>query len=444
MSAKVFVKTYGCQMNEYDSDKILDVLRCTWGYAQAQDVEDADLIVFNTCSVREKAREKLYSELGRVRLRKKPSALIAVGGCVASMEGTAVIERMPCVNVVFGPQTLHRVGAMVQEYLRTRNPQVDVGFPGIEKFTYFPMPQVHGASAFVSIMEGCGNRCSYCVVPLTRGEEQSRPMREVLREVTCLASQGVKELTLLGQNVNAWASPLPAESGLGLDTLLEEVANVAGIERLRFLTSHPRFFVPGLVDAFGTIPKLASQLHLPVQHGSDRILAAMGRGYTVAQYIDLVQRLRAVRPGMSIGSDFIVGFPGETEEDFAQLIKLVDLVEFDNSFSFLYSPRPNTPAALLEDDTPRMVKQRRLRQLQEAITQNIERISARLVGTVQTVLVEGPSARDSAELAGRTECNRVVNFPGVPSLVGQMVPVRITETRTYSLRGECLQTFHRC
>ncbi len=432
MSKKVFIKTYGCQMNEYDSDKIRDVLCADNAYQLTDDVEEADLIVFNTCSVREKAQEKVFSDLGRVR--HLTSALVAVGGCVASQQGAAIILRMPFVDVVFGPQTLHRLPQMLLDRVRLKRSQVDISFPEIEKFDHLPPAHAKGASAFVSIMEGCSNYCSYCVVPYTRGEEVSRPMADILVEVAGLASQGVKEITLLGQNVNAWRPPANPTADLAM--LLREVSGLAGIERIRFVTSHPKAFTPSLIATFEQLPKLASHLHLPVQHGSDRLLAAMQRGYTVLQYKSIVRKLRAIRPDMVISSDFIVGFPGETEDDFDQLMRLIDEIEFDNSFSFIYSPRPGTPAANLEDDTPREIKLRRLRHLQSVINQNVEHISQRRVGTVQRILVEGTSRRDSSELMGRTECNRVVNFVGPADLVGQMVDVRITETRTFTLRGE--------
>ncbi len=432
MSKKVFIKTYGCQMNEYDSDKIRDVLCVNDVYQPTDDVEEADLIVFNTCSVREKAQDKVFSDLGRVRHLK--DALIAVGGCVASQQGAAIIERMPFVNVVFGPQTLHRLPKMLHDCVRLKRSQVDISFPAIEKFDHLPPAHAKSASAFVSIMEGCSNYCSYCVVPYTRGEEVSRPMADILVEVSGLARQGVKEITLLGQNVNAWKPP--GNPTTDLATLLREVSDMAGIERIRFVTSHPKAFTLSLIAAYNTLPKLASHLHLPVQHGSDRLLMAMQRGYSVAHYKSIVRELRAIRPDMAISSDFIVGFPGETEDDFDQLIRLIDEVEFDNSFSFIYSARPGTPAANLQDDTLREVKLRRLKHLQSAINHNIAQISQRRVGTVQRILVEGTSRRDSSELMGRTECNRVVNFVGQPDLIGQMVDVRVTETRTFTLRGE--------
>ncbi|MBT3066898.1 tRNA (N6-isopentenyl adenosine(37)-C2)-methylthiotransferase MiaB [Rhodoferax sp. U11-2br] len=439
MSKKVFIKTYGCQMNEYDSDKMSDVLGAAQGYEPTDNVEEADLILFNTCSVREKAQEKVFSDLGRVKHLKKKGALIGVGGCVASQEGEAIIARAPYVDVVFGPQTLHRLPQMLDERARLNRSQVDISFPEIEKFDHMPAARVDGASAFVSIMEGCSKYCSYCVVPYTRGEEVHRPFEDVLVEVAGLADQGVKEITLLGQNVNAWRAPMGDTSEMAdFATLLEYVSDIPGIERIRYVTSHPNEFTPALIAAYDKLPKLVSHLHLPVQHGSDRILMAMKRGYTAMEYKSTVRKLRAIRPNMALSSDFIVGFPGETEEDHSKLMKLMDDIGFDNSFSFIFSPRPGTPAANLADDTPHEVKLRRLQQVQANINDNMARISASLVGTTQRLLVEGASKRDGGELMGRTECNRVVNFVGQPRLVGQMVDVAITETRTYTLRGDVL------
>ncbi|MBT0570991.1 tRNA (N6-isopentenyl adenosine(37)-C2)-methylthiotransferase MiaB [Curvibacter sp. CHRR-16] len=439
MSKKVFIKTYGCQMNEYDSDKMSDLLRAAEGYEPTQDVEEADLILFNTCSVREKAQEKVFSDLGRIKHLKARGAQIGVGGCVASQEGDEIVKRAPYVDVVFGPQTLHRLPELLQQRRKLDKPQVDISFPEIEKFDHLPPARVEGASAFVSIMEGCSKYCSYCVVPYTRGEEVNRPLEDVLVEVAGLAEQGVKEINLLGQNVNAWRHTLGNTSEMAdFATLLEMVAEIPGIERIRYTTSHPNEFTPSLIAAYERIPKLVSHLHLPVQHGSDKVLMAMKRGYTAMEYKSTIRKLRAIRPDMSISSDFIVGFPGETEEDFAKLMKLVEDIGFDNSFSFVYSPRPGTPAANLHDDTPQEVKLRRLQTLQAAINGNLQRISEQRVGTVQRILVEGLSKRDGSELMGRTECNRVVNFAGNPRLIGHMVDVRITETRTYTLRGEVL------
>ena len=444
MTKKVFIKTFGCQMNEYDSDKMADVLGAAQGYEPTLNVEEADLILFNTCSVREKAQEKVFSDLGRVRHLAKKGVLIGVGGCVASQEGAEIIKRAPFVDVVFGPQTLHRLPEMLNARKAQNRPQVDISFPEIEKFDHLPPAKVDGASAFVSIMEGCSKYCSYCVVPYTRGEEVSRPFEDVLVEVAGLADQGVKEINLLGQNVNAWRARMSSNTriagGTGemadFATLLEYVADIPGIERLRYTTSHPNEFTPSLSAAYEKLPKLVSHLHLPVQHGSDKILMAMKRGYTAMEYKSTVRKLRAIRPDMAMSSDFIVGFPGETDEDFSRMMKLIDDVGFDNSFSFIFSPRPGTPAASLHDDTPHDVKLRRLQTLQAAINTNITRISESRLNTVQRILVEGVSKRDATELMGRTECNRVVNFAAPADVVGQLVDVRITETRSYTLRGE--------
>ena len=444
MTKKVFIKTFGCQMNEYDSDKMADVLRAAQGYEKTDDVEQADLILFNTCSVREKAQEKVFSDLGRVKHLAKKGVQIGVGGCVASQEGAAIIARAPYVDVVFGPQTLHRLPELLNQRRLKNQPQVDISFPEIEKFDHLPPAKVEGASAFVSIMEGCSKYCSYCVVPYTRGEEVSRPFEDVLVEVAGLADQGVKEITLLGQNVNAYRAKMVGDvQGRGSDmadfaTLLEYVSDIPGIERLRYTTSHPNEFTPALIAAYEKLPKLVSHLHLPVQHGSDRILMAMKRGYTAMEYKSTVRKLRAIRPDMSMSSDFIVGFPGETQEDFDKMMQLIDDVGFDNSFSFIFSPRPGTPAANLTDTTPHDVKLRRLQHLQGVINESITRISDSRLGTIQRILVEGPSKRDATEWMGRTECNRVVNFAGHSRLVGQLVDIKITETRTYSLRGEVL------
>lgn len=438
---KVYIKTFGCQMNEYDSDKMADVMRAAEGYVPTQDPEQADLILFNTCSVREKAQEKVFSDLGRVKHLKAKGVLIGVGGCVASQEGAAIIERAPYVDVVFGPQTLHRLPQMLAERRRAQAPQVDISFPEIEKFDHLPPAKVEGASAFVSIMEGCSKYCSYCVVPYTRGEEVSRPFDDVLVEIAGLADQGVKEVTLLGQNVNAYRGRMGDTAEIAdFALLIEYVADIPGIERIRYTTSHPNEFTQRLVDVYARVPQLVSHLHLPVQHGSDRILAAMKRGYTVMEYKSTIRKLRAVRPEMSFSTDFIVGFPGETDEDFARMMKLVDDVGYDASFSFIFSPRPGTPAAALHDDTPHEVKLKRLQHLQAVLEENIRRISASRVGTVQRILVEGPSRKDKTELMGRTACNRIVNFPGAPRLVGQMVDVVITEALPHSLRAEVRQS----
>ncbi|MEQ1660069.1 MAG: tRNA (N6-isopentenyl adenosine(37)-C2)-methylthiotransferase MiaB, partial [Hylemonella sp.] len=405
MSKKVFIKTFGCQMNEYDSDKMADVLGAAQGYEPTQDVEEADLILFNTCSVREKAQEKVFSDLGRVQHLKKKGVKIGVGGCVASQEGAEIIRRAPYVDVVFGPQTLHRLPELLNARDAQNRPQVDISFPEIEKFDHLPPAKVEGVTAFVSIMEGCSKYCSYCVVPYTRGEEVSRPFEDVLVEIAGLADQGVREVNLLGQNVNAWRAPMGGTAETAdFATLLEYVAEIPGIARIRYTTSHPNEFTPSLIAAYEKCPKLVSHLHLPVQHGSDRILMAMKRGYTVMEYKSTVRKLRAIRPDMSISSDFIVGFPGETEDDFSRMMKLIEDVGFDNSFSFIFSPRPGTPAANLHDDTPHEVKLKRLQLLQAAIEVNLKRISASRLGTVQRILVEGPSKRDAEELMGRTEC----------------------------------------
>jgi tRNA-2-methylthio-N6-dimethylallyladenosine synthase len=442
MSAKrVYIKTFGCQMNEYDSDKMADVLAAAEGYEPTADPEEADLILFNTCSVREKAQEKVFSDLGRVKHLKARGVLIGVGGCVASQEGAAIVERAPYVDVVFGPQTLHRLPELLARRQAERRPQVDISFPEIEKFDHLPPARRDGASAFVSIMEGCSKYCSYCVVPYTRGEEVSRPFEDVLTEVAGLADQGVREVTLLGQNVNGYRGHMGGGTGEIADfaTLLEHVAEVPGLARIRYTTSHPNEFGPRLIEAYGRIPQLVNHVHLPVQHGSDRMLAAMKRGYTALQFKSTVRALRKVRPDISLSSDFIVGFPGETEDDFAQLMKLVDDVGFDASFSFVFSPRPGTPAANLADDTPAALKLERLKILQARIEAQSQTISARRVGTVQRILVEGPSRKNPAELMGRTECNRIVNFDGgplSPRLVGELIDVRITRAYPHSLRGE--------
>ncbi len=440
---KVFIRTFGCQMNEYDSAKMADVLHAAQGYEPTEDVEQADLILFNTCSVREKAQEKVFSDLGRVKHLKSKGVLIGVGGCVASQEGAAIIERAPYVDLVFGPQTLHRLPQMIEQRRAQRLPQVDISFPEIEKFDHLPPARVEGAAAYVSIMEGCSKYCSYCVVPYTRGEEVSRPLDSVLAEVAGLAAQGVKEVTLLGQNVNAWRGGVGDAGSDAADfaLLLECVAALPGIERIRYTTSHPNEFSQRLIDAYARIPQLVNHVHLPVQHGSDRILSAMKRGYTALQFKSIVRRLRAVRPGISIGSDFIVGFPGETQDDFDKMMTLVEDVGFDASFSFIFSPRPGTPAANLPDDTPHALKLQRLQALQARLEAQQRAIGAQRVGTVQRVLVEGAARRPGVagpELMGRTECNRIVNFAGPARLVGQMVDLRITLAYPHSLRGEVM------
>ncbi|MBP9953888.1 MAG: tRNA (N6-isopentenyl adenosine(37)-C2)-methylthiotransferase MiaB [Ottowia sp.] len=442
MSRKVFIKTFGCQMNEYDSDKMADVLGAAQGYEPTDNVDEADLILFNTCSVREKAQEKVFSDLGRVKHLKQKGVLIGVGGCVASQEGEAIIARAPYVDVVFGPQTLHRLPELLSQRAQQQQPQVDIRFPEIEKFDHLPPARVEGASAFVSIMEGCSKYCSYCVVPYTRGEEFSRPFDDVLTEVAGLADQGVKEVTLLGQNVNAYRGKMGDTDEIAdFALLIEYVAEIPGIERIRYTTSHPNEFTQRLIDVYARVPQLVSHLHLPVQHGSDRILMAMKRGYTAMEYKSIIRKLRAVRPDLSLSSDFIVGFPGETEDDFGKMMKLIDDVGYDASFSFIFSPRPGTPAANLHDDTPHAVKLKRLQHLQATIEQNVRAIGASRVGTVQRILVEGPSRKNPAELMGRTFCNRIVNFDGGPHsarLVGQMIDVTITEALPHSLRGRVL------
>jgi tRNA-2-methylthio-N6-dimethylallyladenosine synthase len=436
---KVFIRTFGCQMNEYDSDKMADVLRAAEGYEPTTDVEQADLILFNTCSVREKAQEKVFSDLGRVKHLKKKGALIGVGGCVASQEGAAIIERAPYVDIVFGPQTLHRLPQMIAARSSQRRPQVDISFPEIEKFDHLPPARVVGASAFVSIMEGCSKYCSYCVVPYTRGEEVSRPFDDVLTEVAGLAERGVQEVTLLGQNVNAYRGAMGGTADIAdLALLIEYVAEIPGVQRIRYTTSHPNEFTARLIEVYGRVPQLVDHLHLPVQHGSDRILAAMKRGYTTMEYKSTVRKLRAVRPDISLSSDFIVGFPGETEDDFNRTLKLIEDVGFDSSFSFVFSARPGTPAAALHDDTPQALKLQRLQQLQALIEGNVRRISASRVGTRQRILVEGPSRKDPQELMGRTACNRIVNFAGglqPQRLIGRMLDVQIVEALPHSLRG---------
>jgi len=437
VGGKVYIKTFGCQMNEYDSAKMADVLRAAEGLQPTDDPAEADLILFNTCSVREKAQEKVFSDLGTVKhlKRHRPGMLIGVGGCVASQEGERIIARAPYVDLVFGPQTLHRLPQLIRARRETGRPQVDVSFPEVEKFDALPPPGVKGASAFVSIMEGCSKYCSFCVVPYTRGDEVSRPFEDVLAEVASLVDQGVREVTLLGQNVNAYRGAMSDGETADLALLLRYLAELPGLERIRFTTSHPREFTQRLIDAFAQIPKLAGHVHLPVQSGSDRVLAAMKRGYTVLEYKSILRRLRAARPGISISSDFIVGFPTETEADFEATLRLVEEAGFDASFSFVYSPRPGTPAAELPDPTPQAVKLERLARLQALIDAQAQALSRAMVGTEQHVLVEGPSKKDPTELQGRTENNRVVNFPGHPRLIGRFVHVSITAALPHSLRG---------
>ena len=451
MPHKFYIKTFGCQMNEYDSDKMADVRHAAHGMVAAATPEDADIILFNTCSVRERAQEKVFHDLGRVRHLKelRPDVILGVGGCVASQEGAAIVRRAPYVDLVFGPQTLHRLPAMIAARRATGAPQVDISFPEIEKFDHLPPARVDGGSAFVSIMEGCSKYCTFCVVPYTRGEEVSRPLEDVLTEVAELAQQGVREITLLGQNVNAYRGEIGPAHGArhaaggnledgtlaDLALLLEYVAQIPGLERLRYTTSHPREFTPRLIEVYARLPQLVNHVHLPVQAGSDRVLAAMKRGYSVLEYKSIVRRLRKIRPEISISSDFIVGFPGETAADFAATLKLIEEVVFDASFSFVYSRRPGTPAADLPDDTPHEIKLARLRELQTLLDAQARAISAGMTGTTQRVLVEGVSKKDARELAGRTDNNRIVNFAGAPRLIGQFVDVAITAALSHTLRG---------
>jgi tRNA-2-methylthio-N6-dimethylallyladenosine synthase len=438
VAKKLFIRTFGCQMNEYDSQKMADLMRAAGGFEATDRPEDADLILFNTCSVRERAQEKVFHDLGRVKTLKqaRPDLLIGVGGCVASQEGAAIVARAPYVDLVFGPQTLHRLPELIDARRGSGRPQVDISFPEIEKFDRLPPARVEGPSAFVSIMEGCSKYCSFCVVPYTRGEEVSRPFEDVLTEIADLADQGVKEVTLLGQNVNAYRGRTADGDIADFALLLEYVAEIPGIGRIRYTTSHPKEFTQRLIDAYARIDKLAPHVHLPVQSGSDRVLAAMKRGYTALEYKGIVRRLRAASPEISISSDFIVGFPGETERDLEATLRLVDEVKFDGSFSFVYSRRPGTPAAELADDTPQEVKLARLAQLQAKIEAHAAKVSERMVGTNQRILVEGVSRRNAAELSGRTGNNRMVNFRGAPRLVGQFVDVTISAALAHSLRGE--------
>jgi tRNA-2-methylthio-N6-dimethylallyladenosine synthase len=435
--SKLFLRTFGCQMNEYDSAKIADVLRAREGSEPVAEAQAADLVVFNTCSVREKAEHKLYADLGRVKELKRanPHLLVAVGGCVASQEGAAIIARAPYVDVVFGPQTLHRLPELLARRRATGAPQVDISFPLIEKFDHLPAPQLRGARAFVSIMEGCSKYCSFCVVPYTRGEEVSRPFADVLAEIAALAAQGVKEVTLLGQNVNAWRARIDGQPA-DFAELLAFACEVPGIERVRYTTSHPREFTQRLIDAHGALPKLVPQVHLPVQSGSDRVLAAMKRGYTSLEYRSIARRLRKACPQLSLSSDFIVGFPGESEADFEATLRLARELDLDGSFCFAYSPRPGTPAAELPEQVEESVKSERLRALQAQLDAQAAAAAASMVGSTQRVLVEGPSRRGAGELAGRTANNRVVNFAGAPTLVDSFVAVRITGCAAHSLRGE--------
>ncbi len=435
---KLYIKTYGCQMNEYDSDKMADVLRVCEGMVQTDRPEEADVILFNTCSIREKAEEKVFSDLGRARALKKsnPKLLIGVGGCVASQEGDAIIMRAPYVDLVFGPQTLHRLPQLIAARRASGKPQVDISFPEIEKFDHVPAAQTSHGTAFVSIMEGCSKYCTYCVVPFTRGEEMSRPYADVMREVESLTVQGVSEITLLGQNVNAYLGETEDGDTVDFAFLAQAVAASPGVQRLRYMTSHPREMTQRLIDLYASTPKLAGHLHLPVQSGSDRILAAMKRGYTVLEYKSIVRKLRAVRPGISITSDFIVGFPGETDNDFEATMKLIDEVGFDASFSYIFSPRPGTPAAEMKDDTTDESKSARLHRVQTRIAELERQASEAMAGSVQRVLVENISRKSVLEMAGRTENNRVVNFVGSPGMLGRYVDVRIMSGTMHTLRGE--------
>ena len=438
MTTKLYIKTYGCQMNEYDSDKMADVLHACEGMTQIDQPEEADIILFNTCSIREKAEEKVFSDLGRARALKQrnPNLLIGVGGCVASQEGEAIIRRAPYVDVVFGPQTLHRLPQLIAARRASGKSQVDISFPEIEKFDHLPAAQTAHGTAFVSIMEGCSKYCTFCVVPYTRGEEMSRPFEDVLREVDSLTAQGVSEITLLGQNVNAYQGEAGEGDTVDFAFLLQAIAAKPLVQRLRYTTSHPREMSQRLIDLYATTPKLAGHLHLPVQSGSDRILAAMKRGYTALEYKSIVRKLRAARPDISITSDFIIGFPGETDADFEATMKLIGEVGFDASFSFLFSPRPGTPAAEMADDTSHDTKLARLHRLQARITELEQQVSHAMAGTVQRVLVENVSRKSEQEMAGRTENNRVVNFAGSPGMLGRYVEVRILSGTLHTLRGE--------
>lgn len=440
MTKKVYIKTYGCQMNEYDSDKMADVLNNFQGYEKTDNPDDAEVILFNTCSIREKAQEKVFSDLGRVRhlKQKNPDLIIGVGGCVASQEGQAIVKRAPYVDMVFGPQTLHRIPELMEERRKTGKSQVDISFPEIEKFDKMPDAKVEGVTAFVSIMEGCSKYCSYCVVPYTRGEEVSRPLEDVLTEIAKLTFQGVKEVNLLGQNVNAYRGKMPEGGVADFAMLLELVHEIPGIERIRYTTSHPNEMSQRIIDCYGKLPKLVSHLHLPAQSGSDRILAGMKRGYTSLEYKSVIRKIRALRPDISFSSDFIVGFPGETDEDFEKTMKLIEDVFYDVSFSFIFSARPGTPAAELKDYTPHEVKLARLQRLQARIEEMAGVISQKMVGTTQKILVEGVSKKDPNTLTGRSENFKVVNFVGNPRMIGEIVEVKITAGNPYALTGEVI------
>ncbi|KTD61663.1 tRNA (N6-isopentenyl adenosine(37)-C2)-methylthiotransferase MiaB [Legionella spiritensis] len=444
MTKKLYIKTNGCQMNEYDSSKMADVLFHTHGLVKTEKPEDADVILLNTCSIREKAQEKVFSQLGQWREFKKnnPGIIIGVGGCVASQEGADIIKRAPFVDLVFGPQTLHRLPALLEERMKTRKPVVDISFPEIEKFDHLPAPRAEGPTAFVSIMEGCSKYCSYCVVPYTRGEEISRPFDDVLAECFQLAAQGVREINLLGQNVNDYRGLMEQGDIADLALLIHYIAAIDGIDRIRFTTSHPLAFSDNLINAFAEVPELANHLHLPVQSGSDRILAMMKRGYTALEFKSKIRKLRKVRPDIRLSTDIIVGFPGETDKDFQDTMDLVHEIGFDTSFSFIYSPRPGTPAANLPDETPMDVKKQRLQILQNRLLVNAARYSQSMVGTTQRILITGLSRKDARQLAGRTECNRVVNFDGPKELIGQFTDIHITDALPNSLRGRLIA--HEC
>jgi tRNA-2-methylthio-N6-dimethylallyladenosine synthase len=441
---KLYIKTFGCQMNEYDSGKMADLLHANEGMVMTDTPEDADVVLLNTCSIREKAEDKVFSDLGRLRELKKtkPDLLIGVGGCVASQEGQQIISRAPYVDVVFGPQTLHRLSDLITQRRETGRPQVDISFPEIEKFDHLPASRQTRGSTYVSIMEGCSKYCSYCVVPYTRGEEVSRPFDDVLTEVAGLAAQGVKEIVLLGQNVNAYLGKMGnTEEIADFALLIEYIAEIPGVERIRFTTSHPKEFTQRLIDVYAKVPKLVSHLHLPVQHASDSVLSAMKRGYTALEYKSIIRKMRAVRPDLTLSSDFIVGFPGETDEDFAKLLKMVEELNFDNSFCFIFSARPGTPAANLSDDTPYEVKLKRLQTLLALVESQANQISKDMLGNTERVLVEG-LAKDGVNLQGRATNNRVIHFTApdtdIESLIGQMVDIRITEVLNYTLRGDLI------
>jgi len=437
MTKKVFIKTHGCQMNEYDSNRMLDSLNDSHGVEATKDEAEADIILLNTCSVREKAQEKVFSQLGRWKKLKdqNPDLVIGVGGCVASQEGDAIMKRAPIVNMVFGPQTLHRLPKMYDDVLKSQSAAVDITFPEMEKFDNLPAPKVEGVTAFVSIMEGCSKYCSFCVVPYTRGEEFSRPFDDVLAEVYALAEQGIREITLLGQNVNAYWGKMHDGSLADFALLIRYVAEIEGIDRIRYTTSHPLEFTDSLINVYADVPKLVNHLHLPVQSGSDKILAAMKRRYKAEDYVKIIEKIRKIRPDISMSSDFIIGFPGETDQDFEETMDLIETIGYDLSFSFIYSARPGTPASDLVDDVPMDVKKERLARLQKRITEMAFAISESMVGSVQTVLVDRPARKDQSQISGRTENNRVVNFDGDHDLIGQFVDVEITEALPNSLRG---------